>query len=232
MLAFVTGKQRYIMISALFGFLKWTSMPFVFVAFAVSILGAEDVKSLKQKMVMVGVYALTLTGLLLIVPNYALDFVKGLFFQELELMPMGNSLVRIVPRNIVKSVPFILVAVGILSKFIIKKPLTYLIPFFAGAAAILVSYPTMAFDYSVPYLTAFIPFLAYWATLSGVGSTIGLGVQGLFYVFLLLASFALFIFNYSETMVIMTYVIAALVLISVPFLVDLRMRVMEKSAPG
>lgn len=227
MLAFVTGKRRHILIAALFGFLKWTSMPFVFVAFAVSILGAKDVKSLKKNMAMAGLYLLTLTGLLLIVPNYGMDFIKGLFFQELELIPMGNSLVRIVPRYIVKSLPFVLVAVGVLIRYIIKKPQPYIIPFFAGSATLLVCYPTMSFDYSVPYLTAFIPFLVYWSTLPGVGSANVKGLQVGYYSFLLLASFALFIFNNSEIFVITNYIIAALALIAVQISACFRIRSLE-----
>lgn len=232
MLAFVTGKWRYVMVSALFGFVKWTAFPFVFAALAVCLLISKNVRELKPRVVPVCLYVLTTLVLVFSVPNDAVHFIRLLFYQELELSPMGISLARIVPRTVAKSLPYVLIFTGLLNRFSSNKPLPYLIPFFAGAATILVTYPTFAFDYSVPYLTAFIPFMIYWATLPGIDRAIGGSVQGLFYVFLLLASFALFVFNDSETMVIMTYVIAGLVLISVPFLVDLRLRVMEKSAPG
>lgn len=228
MLAIVTGKKRYLIMSALFGFLKWTSLPFVFVTFAVSILGGQDVKSIKKIIAMAGIYVLTFMGLLLLTPDYSMGFLKGLLFQELELIPMGNSLVRVVPRYVVKSMPFIMIAVGILCRFISKKPPTDLILFFAGTATILVTYPTMAFDYSVPYLTAFIPFLIYWSTLTVIHRTIGAPVVVLFSIMLLLASFGLIIFN-SEIAVIMTYVAIAIALIIAQLFTNFRSQLLESN---
>lgn len=233
MLALVTGKRRYAIVSALFGFVKWVAFPFVFVSVAVALLISKNVRELKQRVISAGLFALLITLLLLTLPVNANFFVQGLVKQELGMVSiaMGNALVRIMPLHVVKSVPFFLIVIGFVSRFSGNRPLPYLIPFFAGAATILVTYPTFAFDYSVPYLAAFIPFLIYWAKLPGVDRVIGWSVQGLFYVFLPLASFAQFIFNYSETMVIMIYVVTGVVMVSVPFLVDLRLRVIKKSAP-
>ena len=222
LLALVTGKYRYIVISALFGFLKWTSLPLVFVVFAIGILAADSVASLKKPLVMAGIYAMTLLGLLLLVPDYAVVFIKGLFFQELELVPMGNSLARILSKDIVKSLPFVLVAFGWCSHRVSRKPMPYMLPFLAAAATILVTYPTFAFDYSVPYLLPFVPFLCYWANLPGINQPLGMRVTGLFSAFLLLASFAHFLFDYSGTMVILAYVAAAAALIFFQLFTDCR----------
>ncbi len=232
MLALVTGKWRYVIVSALFGFVKWTAFPFVFVALAVCLLISRNARELKLGVVAVGLYILTILALLFSVPNDAVLFIQLLLYQELALSPMGISLARIVPRYTAKLLPYVLIFAGLLNRFSSNKPLPYLIPFFAGAATILVTYPTFAFDYSVPCLTAFIPFMIYWAKLPGIGRAMGWIVQGLFYAFLLLASFAQFVFNGSEAMVIMTYVIAAIALISAPFLVDIRSRIPETTIPS
>lgn len=220
MLAFVTGKRRYVIISALFGFVKWTAFPFVFVAFAVSVLISRNVRELKQRMIAAGLFALLISLLLLFLPESANFFVQGLVKQELGMVSnaMGNALVRIVPLHVVKSVPFVLIVIGFLCRFTSSRSLPCLVPLFAGAATLLVTYPTFAFDYSVPYLTAFIPFMIYWAKLPRVDHTIGGGGQCLLFAFLPFASFAFYIFNYSEIMVIVTYVTTALALICVPFL--------------
>lgn len=218
MLALVTGKYRYVAVSALFGFLKWTSVPFVFVVFAVGILGCGDTASFRRYTLMAVVYLITLAGLLLLVPDYVNDFLKGLFFQELELVPMGNSLVSIVPRYVVKSVPFLLVGAGLVCRYIGRRPSLYLLPFFAGAATLLVTYPTMAFDYCVPYLAAFIPFLEYWRVLPGIGVVAGMSIQWGYILFLLLASYAHLFYSGSAIPVILIYMAAALLLVATPFL--------------
>lgn len=217
LLFLITGKRRYSVIAALFGFLKWTAFPFVLVVFTISFIRAENIIELKRRVVAAAGFAVVVVSLLFAVPADALIFVNGLFYQELTLIPMGNSLARILPLNAVKLLPFILILLGSMSRFCKKISLAFMIPFFVGAATILVTYPTFAFDYCVPYLTAFIPFLIYWANLPSVGRVAGLSVQYFYYFFLLLASYALFAFRYSESMVIMNYVVVAILMIGVPF---------------
>ncbi|WP_243371769.1 hypothetical protein [Geotalea sp. SG265] len=233
MLALVTGKWRYVVVSALFGFVKWTAFPFAFVACAVSLLTARNIPELKQRGMISVLFFISILLMLLMLPNCAVSFLQGLFKQEAELtlMAMGNALVRIVPLYVVKSVPLVLMAIGFSNRFS-GRQFPYLSPFFAGAATILVTYPTFAFDYSVPYLTAFIPFIIYWAALPGIDYITGWSTQILFYGFLLLASFAYFIFDGSETAVIMTYLIVGMVLMGVPFAVKLRPPILENSLLG
>jgi hypothetical protein len=223
MQALVTGKLRHIALSALFGFVKWTAFPFVFVVLGTRVLMAKKTEDFKLRSIAALVFLFVVVALLLPVPQDTVSFLQGVLKQESEMtsLAMGNALVRLVPWYVVKLIPLALVVIGASSRFR-KIPLPYPAPFFAGSATILVTYPTFAYDYSVPYLTAFIPFLIYWATLPGIDAAVSRGIQWLFYAFLLLASFAMFIFNDSETMVIAIYLIAGTALIGIPLLNDLR----------
>lgn len=219
MLALVTGKRRYVVLAALFSFMKWTSFPFVFVAFAVSLLTSTSFGELKQRAGLAALFGFLILFQLSLLPVDAAYFLKGLVTQEFGMVATakGVALVRVMPLYLVKALPLFLLLVGAGNRFV-RKDLLQLIPFFAGAAIILVTYPTMAYDYSVPYLAAFLPFMLFWGKLVGNDNLISWCASNLFSVFLLLASFAFFIFGYSEVAMILVYVIVAVLLMGAPYL--------------
>ena len=103
-----------------------------------------------------------------------IEFLEGAIGQENLLRPDGLSLARAVPRRLVKALPFALAVVGALRMRRRKRPVAQssagpegdferLLPFVLGAAILLLLYPTLAFDYSVPCLFGLIPFAIHWA---------------------------------------------------------------------
>src|SRR5205807_3818113 len=92
-----------------------------------------------------------------------IDFFEGLYKQELFVGPVGISLAQLLPRFIVKGVPLLLALIGYLSLRRNRKNFNDLIPFFIGSGILLLTYPTVAFEYNIPNLFCFIPFIFYWA---------------------------------------------------------------------
>lgn len=221
MLAVITGKKRYAVCAAVFGYVKWTSFPFVFVVFLVYIVTAHSWEECKKRLLLPTVYGCTTALLFLTFYSEGLLFVKAIGVQELTFEPLGISLARILPRSFVKATPFLLVTVGLLERLSVKRDVSYLLPFFTGAAVLMLTYPTFAFDYSEPCLLAFVPCLIYWAKLPGISKTLGNVGQGLFIVFLVLAAYSVKIFFESERFVIAVYVVMAVCLIVTSFLGDM-----------
>jgi hypothetical protein len=232
MLSMITGVRRYAVIGALFGFVKWTAFPFIFVALAVHLAMSGSFKELRQRLVLPVLCGGTVMLLFLALPGDAVIFLKGLLGQEFRHTNQGISLKKFLPGYAVKALPFVLVAVGIVNRLNYRRDASYLIPFLAGSATILATYPTYAYDYSLPCLTAFVPCMIYWAGLPGVGRAIGKIVPALFFFFLLLASCAHKVFYFSEPDVIMTYVVMAVILVGTTFFVSYQDPGGEPLAPG
>jgi len=180
-----------ILLSACFSFVKWTSLPFIFVILAVNILGnIRSMKELKRAFLFAGIFAAIF--LLFSIPfiSQTKSYLIGLYQQELTYDANGISLMVLLPRTLVKALPFLLIGLGWLAIRRLKEPMQ-LIPYFTGAAILLITYPTIAIDYSTPVLMGFIPILFAWARLpQAANSTVNGLTLILFFFFLLGASFS------------------------------------------
>lgn len=212
-LAVATGERRCAMLGALFGFVKWTAFPFIFVVLMVCLLQKESRLEFKERLFLSATCGGTILLLFFSLPVDGIFFLKGLLGQELTLTPSGLTLLMILPKVAVKTMPLFLVSVGCAIGVASRLQVRYLIPFFAGAAVILTMYPTLAYDYSVPCLTAFIPCMAYWAHLPGIDRFLGVSTQSLFVLFLLVSSYAYGVLEWSELSIILFYLIVAISLI-------------------
>jgi hypothetical protein len=110
MLALVTGKWRYSIVSALFGFLKWTSFPVIFVVLSVYLIHGKNWQEIRERLALSALCCGTIMLLFFTFPRDDMFFLKELFAQELTFVPMGITLLKLLPRFIVKTVPLFLVA--------------------------------------------------------------------------------------------------------------------------
>jgi hypothetical protein len=85
--------------------------------------------------------------------------------QERFSSPGGVSLTNFLPVWIVKIMPIPLIILGFLHVKINNHAIERTIPFMAGAGIIMLTYPTLAFEYNLPSLLGFIPLIFYWAKL-------------------------------------------------------------------
>ena len=180
-----------ILLSACFSFVKWTSLPFIFVLLAVNILGnVRNTKELKHAFLSAGIFAAVFVLFSLPFISPTKFYLIGLYQQELTYEANGISLMVFLPRTLVKALPFLLIGLGWLAVRRLKEPML-LIPYFTGAAILLITYPTIAIDYSTPVLMGFIPLLFAWVRLPQAANS---PVNGLtlilFFFFLLGASFS------------------------------------------
>ena len=127
-------------------------------------------------------------------PQEGYFFVQGLLFQEAFIPPGGVSLVSLLPATYVKLLPAVVILLGIpyLRKY--GDDFTGYIPYFAAASIIMLTYPTVAFEYSLSTLFGFIPLILHWgncqkSTNNAVPSTI---MEILFFLFLFIASMSPF----------------------------------------
>jgi hypothetical protein len=124
------------------------------------------------------------------VPFYSASkyYLAGLFQQELNFDAQGLSLMQVLPRALVKALPFALIGLGWLAARRQKAAALLLVPFYSGAAILLITYPTVAYDYSVPILLAFLPLFLAWAR--EVSAPVGAITISLFALFMVTASFS------------------------------------------
>jgi hypothetical protein len=162
MLGLYREKAAYLALAALFGYLKWTSFPMLFVGLAVWLLIAPDWNAFRRRLQLAAVPVAIVVALFAFLPASGLSFLEGVAYQERALPAQGLSLGRLLPRWLVKGVPLALVIVGTIRGR--RSPdVRALLPFWLGSAVILLLYPTLAFDYSLPCLFGLIPFALEWA---------------------------------------------------------------------
>lgn len=222
MLALITQKRKFVIFSAFFAFFKWVAFPYIFVAFMVYLLSSARNIELKIRMTQLIIFLTVIFIPILLFLNDSVTFVNGLRWQELSHPFGGISLGRFLPVYLVKILPLLLILVGYLISRRIGKNTHYLIPFFTGTAIVMLTYPTLAYDYSAPYLTAFIPFMIYWARLPDIDKWMGHMVLSAFLVFLLLVSFSNKVFVNSEDFVLLEYLAFSLFIILTPLLIRYR----------
>ncbi|MFP6720945.1 MAG: hypothetical protein VCF25_11890 [Candidatus Poribacteria bacterium] len=220
-LGLVNRNGYYIFLSALFAYVKWTSFPFIFLVLVLWLLNSKSIKELKYSIYLALVFLLTVVFFFLLYLEYGIHFLVGLFEQEIAYEPQGLSLMKLFPRFIVKTLPFMLVVLGYLNIRRCKNKFLFLIPYFMGSGIILTIYPTLAYDYSIPCLFCFIPLVIYWAKCFKLDEhSIGRLIKYLFFFFVIIASFSINIIEVfsSELTIIYGYILFAAVFILLPLL--------------
>ena len=156
-------RAAYLAVGALLAYVKWTSFPMIFVALGVWLLISPDRNVFLRRVRLASVPVAVVLALFVALPNSGVGFVEGLAYQENTLPAQGLSLARVLPRWVVKMLPLGLVVMGTLRGRRTSPDVRALLPFWLGSAVVLLLYPTLAFDYSVPCLFGLIPFALDWA---------------------------------------------------------------------
>ena len=154
-------------------------------------LSAEHSAEAKRALLLAAGFALILLALTFSLPGPSLDFLRGLYQQERFGIPGGISLAKLLPLELVKFLPLPLVLLGWLHLRRFQNRFESLVPFLAGAALLMLTYPTLAYEYNLPSMLGFIPLFIYWISLPGTPLRLPLRhfLAGVFFAFVFLASF-------------------------------------------
>lgn len=213
LLGLLLGRPRYVVAAAALAFLKWTSLPLVFVILSVHALRGTSLAECWQRSRPALLFAATFAALFVCLPEEGLAFLSGLGRQELGSKPQGMSLIAFFPRPAVKLLPLALIAVGAACLKGRRRHDAALVPFAAGSAILLLGYPTVAFDYSVPCLLGFVPLVSYWAQTRAMTPRLGAVAGFGFFLFLVLASYSTEVFG-RESVILAAFACAAGTLIA------------------
>lgn len=182
----IMKKNNFLIVaSALFAYVKWTSLPFLFVMMIVYLLSSRDRKEFIKNSSMALIYLLIIILLSLAFRSRFLHFLDGILIQEADVDPVGISMAQLLPIWAVKGFPLISIFCGYLCLIRNNRNFDQLIPYLTGVGILMLTYPTVAFEYSIPSLLCFIPLIFYWAKPSSMLHT--LLKYGLF-LFMLLIS--------------------------------------------
>jgi hypothetical protein len=217
-----------------FAFVKWTSLPFMFVILALDLVSSKNLNELKRSVFFGGLFAVVFVLFSLPFYNATRAYLTGLYQQELTLHGEGLSLMIFLPRTFVKLLPFMLIIPGWLAARRLRKAHLLLVPFFAGAAILLITYPTLSYDYSVPVLLGFIPLMIAWAQLPSASSgPVSAIVMIIFFIFLLGVSFSKVIQNLIpiDDVEILIYALVGAGLVCLPLLFPGK-KILEGPVPG
>src|SRR5262249_41285454 len=136
--------------------------------------------------------------------------------QEGSGVPKGLSLAIFLPRLIVKAIPLFLILLGWISLQRLGGDRAGLIPYQTGAAILLLLYPTVAYEYSLPVILGLLPLMLFWRRVTARGSV---AILLSLLVFLARASFSTPGFEPKPRMEAL-YVLASLVLMISPLAVE------------
>jgi hypothetical protein len=152
-----------IVASALFAYIKWTSLPFLFVIIVVHLSSSKDRKEFIKNSNMALIYLLIILFLSLAFRSRFIHFIEGLLLQEAYEEPSGISMTLLLPVWVVKGFPLVSIFWGYLCLVRNNRNFDKLIPFLTGTGILMLTYPTVAFEYNIPTLLCFIPLIFYWA---------------------------------------------------------------------
>lgn len=162
LLGLLKNKPALVFLSSLFAYIKWTAYPFVFTVFVVFILSAKNKKEAAHNILFGLLYVLPIALLSLAFRSKFIHFLKGIYLQERYVQPEGISLSLLLPAVIVKLLPLILILLGCVILYRNGRTFVNLLPFFIGVGVISLTYPTIAFEYSIPCVLGLLPFVFYW----------------------------------------------------------------------
>jgi hypothetical protein len=158
-------RNLFIALASALAFIKWTSLPFCSVVLAMQIMASRSRVVLQERVVQAAVFAGVFAGLLLIpaifFPGTDL-FLRGLARQELLMSPAGGSLAQFFPRVVVKLLPLAMGGIGIAILRLRHLEVQDAVPYLIATAALLLLYPTLAFDYTLPCLLGLLPSALRW----------------------------------------------------------------------
>jgi hypothetical protein len=207
-LGFLKNKPAFVIASAMFAYVKWTSFPFLFVVFAVYLLSSSNMKEGLKNTRLALIYLLIILSLSLLFRSSFIHFLEGLYIQEANTTPAGISLVWVLPRSIVKGLPFFLIVLGYLALQRNNKTFSYLIPYLVGSGILLLNYPTKSYEYNIPNLFCFIPLIFYWTKKSDLISKM---IRYSFFLFIILMSFSYYISLFKNIYIILSiYVVVSM----------------------
>jgi hypothetical protein len=166
LLGIVKKNPCYFFLGGLFAFIKWTSLPALFVILSVFLFTSGNLKEFKARFRLVLPFPAVMILLIALAPFELVPFLQGLFQQEAFASPKGVSLAKLLPVEIVKFIPLVLIGLGLLYVRKSKNNPDACLPFYAGACILMLNYPTIAYEYNMTTLACFIPFLAYWIAAS------------------------------------------------------------------
>ena len=215
-LGFMKNQPVFVIASAFFAYVKWTSFPFLSVIFIVYILSSKNKKESVQSTFLALIYILVILLLSLPFRSRFIHFIEGLYTQELYVQPVGISLVQLLPAIVVKALPLILIFLGYFYLRRNNKIFNYLTPYLIGSGVLLLTYPTVAFEYNIPNLFCFIPLMFYWTKHPNSITKI---VRYIFFFFIFLISFpdSLRLFIGGNTIVV-GYLIVSIAFLLFPLL--------------
>jgi hypothetical protein len=217
-LGFIKRAPLLILCSALFAFVKWTSFPYIFVAFSVYIFNIKSLAEGKRDLLVGAAFLLVIISLSLPFPDQSLYFLKGLYTQERFALPGGISLAKIVPVAVAKTLPVPLILLGYINVKINQNVFERVIPFLVGSGILMLTYPTLAYEYNLPSLLCFIPLFFYWANLpdTAINITVREVMKYSFFAFVLIASFSNYI---NQKFIVMgEYFLISAILLIVPLI--------------
>jgi hypothetical protein len=221
-LGIINKNAVYIFVSALFAYVKFTSLPLLFVISITGMLNAKNVADLKQNIRLILVFSSIIALLFLWYLDFGAYFIVGIMGQELSARPVDLSLAIMLPRSLVKAVPFILSILGLVHIKKYKHDFILLIPYLVGSGIILITYPTLAFDYSVPCLFCFVPLVLSWSKHPIIRNhPRGYLIKYLFPLFIISASFASTVLKYVKLfhfgwIIISFYLVSSFVFLCCP----------------
>jgi len=198
----------FFLLGGFFAFIKWTSFPTISVILSTFLLASGNLRRLKENILLVVPFVVIILLLLAIFPKNSFYFIQGLIQQEAFVPPGGISLVRLLPVELVKVMPIALIVFGWLHIRKHAGDMAECLAFFTGAGILMLTYPSVAFEYSVSTLLGFIPFIAYWAELQkNEGQAVWRNVMKYtFFVFLLAASYSPFLVKLFRNEYVMFWV--------------------------
>ena len=163
MLGLIKNKPVFVFISALFAYVKWTSFPFLFVVMFVHWMSAKNTKERAQYTQSALIYLLVILVLSLAFRSRFIHFLEGIYKQEVNVEAVGIALAQLLPTSLVKGMPILLTLLGYLSLRKNNMDFECAAPFLIGSGILMLTYPTVAFEYNIPNLFCFIPLIFYWA---------------------------------------------------------------------
>ncbi|MBC7879000.1 MAG: hypothetical protein H7Y59_17650 [Anaerolineales bacterium] len=215
-LGILKNKPVLILASAFFAYVKWTSFPFLFVVIIVYLLSSKDRTEGIQNIRTSLIYLLIILLPSLLFRSKFIHFITGLYLQELHEIPVGISMAQLLPASIVKVLPLILIFLGYFYLRRNNKNFSHLVPYLIGSGILLLTYPTVAFEYNIPNLFCFIPLMFYWTKHSHF---LGKVIRYAFFAFILLISFPDFLGSYLRgNNVLAGYLAVSIAFLLLPYL--------------
>lgn len=216
----------YVLLSALFAFIKWTSFPTIFVVLSVFIFASLNFKEVRIKVFNVLPFVGVILLLLIFFPVEDYYFLQGLYQQEFFATSQGISLVRMWPAVFVKFMPLLLIGMSWLYVRKYRNNLEEYLPFFTGAGILMLTFPTKAYEYNVSTLFCFIPMIIYWAVLAAhrKWTLVRSLMVYVFFIFLVFASYSRILVSLFETekIVYLMYLVVTTVMLVAPLMVPSR----------